>query len=65
MFGFTYVSYMLLSFVLSRLCVAHSMSMHVCVQCTRFIQFLTRTDRSTIVLQFSLRAPTLTPKYIP
>ena len=38
---------------------------HVCVQCTRFIQVLTRTDRSTIVLQCSLRAPTLTPKYIP
>ena len=37
----------------------------VCVQCTRFIQVLTRTDRSTIVLQCSLRAPTLTPKYIP
>ena len=33
----------------------------VCVQCTRFIQVLTRTDRS----QCSLRAPTLTPKYIP
>ena len=30
-----------------------------------FIQVLTRTDRSTIVLQCSLRAPTLTPKYIP
>ena len=40
-------------------------SIHVCVQCTRFIQVLTRTDRSTIVLQCSLRAPTLTPKYIP
>ena len=37
----------------------------MCVQCTRFIQVLTRTDRSTIVLQCSLRAPTLTPKYIP
>ena len=37
----------------------------VCVQCTRFIQVLTRIDRSTIVLQCSLRAPTLTPKYIP
>ena len=37
----------------------------VCVQCTRFIQVLTRTNRSTIVLQCSLRAPTLTPKYIP
>ena len=37
----------------------------VCVQCTHFIQVLTRTDRSTIVLQCSLRAPTLTPKYIP
>ena len=30
-----------------------------------FIQVLTRTDRSTIVLQCSLRAPTQTPKYIP
>ena len=40
-------------------------SIHVCVQCTRFIQVLTRTDRSTITLQCSLRAPTLTPKYIP
>ena len=29
-----------------------------------FIQVLTRIDRSTIVLQCSLRAPTLTPKYI-
>ena len=38
---------------------------YVCVQCTRFIQVLTRTDRSTIVLQCSLRAPTQTPKYIP
>ena len=37
----------------------------LCVQCTRFIQVLTRTDRSTIVLQCSLRAPTQTPKYIP
>ena len=37
----------------------------VCVQCTRLIQVLTRTDRSTIILQCSLRAPTLTPKYIP
>ena len=37
----------------------------MCVQCTRFIQVLTRTNRSTIVLQCSLRAPTLTPKYIP
>ena len=39
--------------------------LHVCVQYTRFIQVLTRTDRSTIVLQCSLTAPTLTPKYIP
>ena len=30
-----------------------------------FIQVLTRSDRSAIVLQCSLRAPTLTPKYIP
>ena len=37
----------------------------VCVQCTRFIQVLTRSDRSTIVLQCSLRVPILTPKYIP
>ena len=41
-------------------------SMYICV-CSMhtFIQVLTRTDRSTIVLQCSLRAPTLTPKYIP
>ena len=38
--------------------------MWVCSMHT-FIQVLTRTDRSTIVLQCSLRAPTLTPKYIP
>ena len=41
-----------------------SMYMCVCSMHT-FIQVLTRTDKSTIVLQFSLRAPTLTPKYIP
>ena len=37
----------------------------MCFQYTRVIQVLTRTDRSTIVPQCSLRAPTLTPKYIP
>ena len=41
-----------------------SMYMCVCSMHT-FIQVLRRTDRSTIVLQCSLRAPTLTPKYIP
>ena len=40
------------------------MYMCVCSMHT-FIQVLTRTDRITIVLQCSLRAPTLTPKYIP
>ena len=43
---------------------SNSMYMCVCSMHT-FIQVLTRTDRSTIVLQCSLRAPTLTPKYIP
>ena len=47
--------------------IMHSLNVlyNVCVQCTLFIQVLWRTDRSTVVLQCSLRAPTLTPKYIP
>ena len=46
--------------------LAQYSSMYMCV-CSMhtFIQVLGRTDRSTIVLQCSLRAPTLTPKYIP
>ena len=35
---------------------------HVCVQWTPFIQVFRRTDRSTIVLQCSLKSSTLTPK---
>ena len=51
--------------LLQKTLTQYSVLSYVCVQCTRFIQVLTRTDRSTIVLQCSLRAPTLTPKYIP
>ena len=50
---------------ISKTLTQYSTSLHVCVQCTCFIQVLRRTDRSTIVLQCSLRARTLTPKYIP
>ena len=44
--------------------LTQNLYMCVCSMHT-FIEVLTRTDRSTIVLQCSLRAPTQTPKYIP